>query len=77
MGKLLVIDLRGERIQGLALRVDKLYPLQDKVESNSFNEMFVRKFEDQVDLDDEDVMDMYEIKAHLLENGIDMDLEDF
>ncbi|KAH0943506.1 hypothetical protein HID58_003143 [Brassica napus] len=33
--------------------------------------------EDQVDLDDEDVMDMDEIKAHLLENGIDMDVEDF
>jgi len=33
--------------------------------------------EDQVDLDDEGVMDMYEIMAHLLENGIDMDLEDF
>ncbi|KAG2242811.1 hypothetical protein Bca52824_095347 [Brassica carinata] len=32
--------------------------------------------EDQVDLDDEGVMDMYEIMAHL-ENGIDMDLEDF
>ncbi|CDY42365.1 BnaA09g16000D [Brassica napus] len=33
--------------------------------------------EDQVDLEDEDVMDMDEIKAHLLENGIDMDAEDF
>ncbi|KAH0893898.1 hypothetical protein HID58_056327 [Brassica napus] len=33
--------------------------------------------EDQGELDDEDVMDMDEIKAHLLENGIDMDAEDF
>ncbi|KAL0662016.1 hypothetical protein Bca4012_098853 [Brassica carinata] len=33
--------------------------------------------EDQVDLEEEDVMDMDEIKAHLLENGIDMDAEDF
>lgn len=44
MGKLLVIDLRGERIQGLALKVEKFDPLQDRLESNSFNEMFVRKF---------------------------------
>ncbi|KAG2271554.1 hypothetical protein Bca52824_066109 [Brassica carinata] len=33
--------------------------------------------EGQGELDDEDVMDMDEIKAHLLENGIDMDAEDF
>ncbi|KAF2561102.1 hypothetical protein F2Q70_00016558 [Brassica cretica] len=33
--------------------------------------------EDQGELDDEDVMEMDEIKAHLLENGIDMDAEDF
>ncbi|WZZ52225.1 hypothetical protein YC2023_052332 [Brassica napus] len=33
--------------------------------------------EDHVDLEDEDVMDMDEIKAHLLENDIDMDAKDF
>ncbi|XP_013614089.1 PREDICTED: uncharacterized protein LOC106320269 isoform X2 [Brassica oleracea var. oleracea] len=33
--------------------------------------------EDHVDLEDEDVMDMDEIKAHLLENEIDMDAKDF
>ncbi|KAF2575349.1 hypothetical protein F2Q70_00003528 [Brassica cretica] len=33
--------------------------------------------EEQGELDDEDVMDMDEIKAHLLENEIDMDAEDF
>lgn len=33
--------------------------------------------ENQWELDDEDVMDMDEIKAHLLENRIDMDAEDF
>lgn len=32
---------------------------------------------EQGELNDEDVMDMDEIKAHLLENGIDMDAEDF
>ncbi|KAG2246549.1 hypothetical protein Bca52824_086177 [Brassica carinata] len=88
------------------LRVDKLYPLQDKVEQQLRDvREEVRELakaqadgtevisdpidadqwlaavhgmqEDQVDLDDEGVMDMYEIMAHLLENGIDMDLEDF